>query len=138
MTRQAMIELRGILVEELEYVAERIRHEPDPSKRMFLFSATFGMVDRVMRLRYDRELLLAHTVLNPVYGSFVSRLNALAHGDAVVPLTQHHFNRLAEMTEELAKEINGCAPLHATLEKFNEPAFLTTGAGHYMRMKEQI
>lgn len=138
MTRQGSVELRGMLVEELEGVAERMRHEPDPSKKMFLFSATFGMVDRVMRLQYDRELLLAHMVLNHTYGSFMGRLNALAHGDVVVPLTQHHFDRLTELTEELAKEIKSGAPLHTTLEKFNELAFLTTGAGHYMRMKEQI
>lgn len=138
MTKQAATMLREILVEELDNVAHRMRHEPDPARKMFLFSATYGMTDRVMRLSYDSELLFVQMVLNHVYGSFMNRLNSITHGDSVVPLGQQHFDRLTELTEELAENIKDRNSTYVTLEKLNELAFITTGAGYYMRMNEKL
>jgi len=138
MTKQTRTMLKEMLVEELDNVVHRMRHEPDPARKLFLFSAAYGMADRVMRLSYDSELLFVQNVLNHVYGSFMNRLNAITHGDSVVPLGQQHFDRLADLTEELSEKIKKGEPTHLTLEKFNELAFITTGAGHYMRMNEKL
>jgi len=125
-------------VEELDNVAHRMRHEPDPARKLFLFSATYGMTDRVMRLSYDSELLFAHMVLSHVYSTFLNRLNAITHGDSVVPLGQQHFDRLADLTAELSEQIKKGEPTYVTLERFNELAFTTTGAGYYMKMNEKL
>lgn len=132
------VDLKDMLVDELLSIAGRMREEPDPGMKMFLFSASYGMTDRVMRMAYDRELLLVSLILNHAYNSFMSRLTAYAQGDRVVPLSQEAFDALAELTEELALCIRDGTATNNVLEKMNEMTFLTTGAGHYMRLTGKL
>lgn len=124
---------RDMLVDELSSIAKAMRAEPDPSKKLFLFSAAFGMTNRVMRMEYDQELLLMDLVLNHTYNSFMTRMQSLAHGETVVPLTEQMMDSLSDMTGELANNLSKGKSPYPTLLRMNEIAFLTTGAGHYMR-----
>ncbi len=138
MISEMSVNLKSMLVEELSSIAKAMKEEPDLSKKMFLFSATYGMVDRVMRLAYDRELLMVSLILNHAYNSFLARLTSFAQGDRAVPLTNKAFNRLADLMDELAVKMkNGEATSHV-LEELNELSFLTTGAGHYMKLTGKL
>jgi len=66
-TEGYLVDIDGLLVEELKKVAKLMKDEPDPRKKLYYFSAAFGAVDRVIRVRYDRELSLVAQVLQYTY-----------------------------------------------------------------------
>ena len=138
MISEINVNLKEMLVQELISIAQSMREEQDLNKKMFLFSATYGVADRVMRLSYDRELLMVTLVLNHTYNSFMTRLTAYSQGDRVVPLTNDHFDRLTDLTEALSKAVRDGTPTQSILERLNELAFITTGAGHYMSITKKM
>ncbi len=52
------------LVKELRNVSRKMREEADPSKKVFFYSAAYGIVDRSMRYSFGKELLITNTILN--------------------------------------------------------------------------
>ena len=127
------VDIDGLLVKELENVAKLMKEEPDLRKKLYYFTAAFGIADRTVRVRYDRELALVVQVLQNTYNQFMARFTAIGQGDRVIPLDAKMIDDLADLTEYLAKSIlKDQKETYYLLQKFNELAYYTTGPGYYV------
>ncbi len=127
-------DLKDLLVKELENVVMRMRETPDPSRKLFFFSAAYGVTDRVVRIQYDSELLAITHVLSTVYNQFMARGSAIGQGERVVPIEPEMMVKLADLTEQLAEHIKKETSPYDTLQRFIELSFRTTGPGYYMHI----
>ena len=129
-----MEELTG----ELRLVSERMKKEQDIPKKLFYYSAAFGCTNRVLRIEFDPELLLADLVLNTAYGLLLGRLQTFSSGDRVVPLKQDSIDELADCVAELADSFENRNDCCHILQRIASVAFQTTGAGYYMSITGRI
>lgn len=126
------IDLKKELAEELRNVADKMRHEPSPMKKIYIYSAAYGIVDRTMRYDFSKDLLLAFTVLNVTYNSLGERAKALQSGDQNVPLTIEQLNKAADLVDDLGGAFQNDDDIDGILKDIALLAYRSTGPGHYM------
>lgn len=126
-------ELKKNVLNELEYVVKKMKEETDPSVKLFFYSAAMGTLDRALRYYFDRELLVAQTVLTFSYQIINDRVNRLKLGDITTPLTEGSFNQLMEGVSELKQAIEKDEVVYPAVEKIMEITYLATGPGFYTR-----
>ena len=126
-------ELKKNVLNELEYVIKKMKEEPDPSIKLFFYSATMGTLERALRYYFDKELLVTHTVLNLSYQIINDRVNHLKLGDITVPVTESSLNQLIEGVSELKQAIEKDEVAYPAVEKIMEITYLATGPGFYTR-----
>jgi hypothetical protein len=68
-------ELRSRIASEFRYAADHMRSEEDPHTKLYYYSALFGEVTRILNLNWDRDLVLAYTVLSATH----SQVAGMAH-----------------------------------------------------------
>ena len=130
--------LKEELVNELKSVSKRMKEEKDPSRKLFYYSAAYGMTNRVMRFEFDEELLLVDALLTITYNAVNTRLQIFLSGDRTVPVTPEILDGLAECVENLASAIEKDKQCYEILQRIMTLSFLTTGPGYYMAVKGQI
>lgn len=130
--------LKEELVKELKSISKRMKEEPDPARKLFLYSAANGITNRVMRLEFDSELLLVDTLLNIIYNSVNARLNMFMSGDRIIPVTREILDGLSDCVKDVAVAIDTGNSCYDILQRMMTMSFLTTGPGHYMGTTGQI
>jgi hypothetical protein len=129
---------KGVLIEELLNISKNMKSTPDFHKKMFHYSAAYGICDRTLRLNYDRELLMVAMVLQHSYNMIIARGQALGHDELTIPLNPDDINHLADLVEKLAIAIRNDVATQQILERINEIAYKTTGAGYYLHISNKI
>jgi len=123
------------LITELKNVAKMMSEEKDIEKKIYLFSAAYGITSRTLRYDFKEDYLLADFVLNGAYNGLIERLNRLKGGDSTVMLESIHFERiqdgLIELSQSFEKNLSPCD----ALKKILSTMYSTTGPGHYLRLK---
>jgi hypothetical protein len=129
-------EMRKLILDEFEYVVKKMGEVDDPFQKLFYFSATFGIVQRVYNIEYNSELVFAHFILNETHKGFTARLHAIrdAH-DTTVAITTEHLERLSNLIKELADKIRENKDHVDTLKKLIILTYSTTGNGFYLYNK---
>jgi len=130
--------LKEELVNELKSVSRRMIEETDPSKKLFYYSAAYGITNRVMRFEFDEELLLVDALLTITYNAVNTRLQIYLSGDRTVPVTPEILDGLAGCVKDLALAIDKDRQCYDILQRIMALSFLTTGPGYYMATKGQI
>jgi hypothetical protein len=126
---------RQELVSELRFVGRKIAEEPDVSKKIYFYSAAFGVFRRLLSTDYDSSMVLAEFVLEVSYNTFNSRATAIRQGDVKVPFIEGFFDRLVAYLEELARRIAENDNIYPALERIMVLAHITTGMGYYLYVK---
>jgi len=129
-------EFRKSIVNEFRLVAKKIREEEDPARKLFFFSATYGVISRVFNFSYDPQLVFIHMVLNASYNTLnaaVTRFESIE--ERAISIPEGLFNKLADATEELADKIEKDEDTYETLQKIAIMCFSTTGNGYYLYEK---
>lgn len=127
---------REELVKEINFVAERMRKEPDPRKKLYYYSGVYGLVNRTFNINFDPELLFMHLILNSTYGIMKSRVDAIILGrDTLIEVPDNLFDRLSDALEELAENVEKNEETYLTLQKIANLAYVTTGNGFYLYQK---
>jgi hypothetical protein len=126
-------ESRNMIVKEIDYIASKMQKAATPEEKLYYFSATYGLINRVVNFEYDDELIFLHFVLQQAYMALQQRLVALTKGgDSIIPLTEKHFDKLLKTTKELGKKIKQGEEITGTLKEFVILAYTTTGNGYYL------
>jgi hypothetical protein len=129
-------ETRRKFCEELRFVARKIDETEDPVQKLFYYSASFGVTQRIYNDEYDSELVFIHYVLNGTHREFTTRLRGIKDArDTAVPLGPEHFEKLTQLTRELSDQIEGDHDVRDTLKNFVILAYTTTGNGYYLSQK---
>ena len=130
---------RDKIIKEFKFIVTKMNSSPTGEEKLYYFSGTYGIVQRVFNLEYDEELVFLHFVLRQIYDAFNGRLNAIKKGgETVVPLTEEQFVKLSELIKKLAEKMTKKEDTIEILKKFVILGYTTTGNGYYMQQQGEI
>lgn len=129
---------RRELVQELRRVENLMRRESSVEKKIYYFSAAYGITSRTFRYSFSNDILLADFVLQGAYNLLKDRLNRLKAGDKTVQLDDIIIERICDGLKLLADRIESRDNLQNALETILSAAYVTTGPGNYLREKNDI
>jgi hypothetical protein len=129
---------RRELVQELRRVENLMRRESSVEKKIYYFSAAYGITSRTFRYSFSNDILLADFVLQGAYNLLKDRLNRLKTGDKTVQLDEIIIERICDGLKLLADRIESKDNLQNALETILSAAYATTGPGNYLREKNDI
>jgi mevalonate kinase len=134
---QISTDFRKILVDELRVVAKKVAdHEIEIHKKIYFFSAAHAVVYRIFNMNFDPELVLIHLVLNSTHGIVQNLHTMIERGDErVIQIPDDFFDKLARLTEELAKAIEEDKNVYEILQKIAINSYSLTGNGYYLYQK---
>jgi hypothetical protein len=135
-------ELRSRIASEFRYAADHMRSEEDPHTKLYYYSALFGEVTRILNLNWDRDLVLAYTVLSATHSQVAGMAHNIGSGrERAIKLTVEHIEALTNAASDLAGyfETDGTdAELYSLLGRISEIGYASTGNGWYLLQKGDI
>ena len=129
---------RKELVAELRRVENYMRNEPDIEKKIYYFSAAYGITSRTMRYTFSKDVLLADAILQVTYNMILDRYKRIRTGDTTVKLSNEHFEKLCEALKSLAKAFDEGESIQKPLEDIITVGFSLTGPGNYLAIKGEL
>jgi hypothetical protein len=123
------------LIKELRLVEALMKKEEDLDKKIYYFSAAYGITNRTYRYSFSKDVLLADLVLNNGYQTLLDRAQRIKAGDRSVLLEKIHFEKIEEGLRQLADAFEKDESILEPLENILTAVFSTSGAGKYIRGK---
>ncbi|MCD4809652.1 MAG: hypothetical protein K8R17_07115 [Methanosarcinales archaeon] len=123
------------LIKELRLVEALMKKEEDLDKKIYYFSAAYGITNRTYRYSFSKDVLLADLVLNNGYQTLLDRAQRIKAGDRSVLLEEIHFKKIEEGLRQLADAFEKDESILEPLENILTAVFSTSGAGNYIRGK---
>lgn len=90
------------LIIELKNIVKMMSEENDFEKKIYLFSASYGITGRTLRYDFKEDYLLADFVLSATSNGLFERLKHLKSGESTIMLENIHFERIQNGLLELA------------------------------------
>lgn len=110
-----------------------MKEEPDPAKKAYYYSAVKGVLERLQRYHYDKELLISVPLTEISYAIINERIAHLKRGDLTVPITEEMLNKLTEGVFDLKQAIETDQPTYPAIEKLMDVAYSASGPGFYTK-----
>lgn len=129
---------RKELVTELRRVEAMMRKEENIEKKIYYFSAAYGITNRTLRYAFTDDYLMADFVLNTCYTGLMDRFKRIRSGDSTVPLEMKHFEKIQEGMRLLADAFDEDTSILKPLETILTATFATSGPGNYLREKGDL
>lgn len=127
---------KKILIDELGYVADRLKKESDIPNKLFVCSAAPAVVYRVLNIEFDPELVLIHNVVQDTYTRIHSTFgNIVAGKERVIMIPEGLFSFLAQSLQDLAHMISEGGDVTIPLGKIAIAGYATAGNGYYLYQK---
>ena len=127
---------RKKIANEFKYVAKSMREEKDIMQKIYFFSATYAMVQRIFNLEFDPYLVLMHNVLQNTYMTINGVLIAITTGqERAIKIPNILFSSLADATDALGDAILKEKDTTEALQKIATLSFAATGNGYYLCQK---
>lgn len=127
---------KKVIVDELRYVANSIRKEAEITKRVYVYSAAYAVVNRILNIEFDPDLVLIHSILQSTYTEINNRLNKIVTGaERVISIDASLFDFLAQSLQDLADVISEDGDIAVALAKIAIAGYATTGNGYYLYQK---
>ena len=126
---------KKIIVDEFRTILELMKNTSNVNEKLFYFSATYGMVSRILNIDYDSLLILIHSVLTSTHSSINSLLNNIVNNSfAFFSIPKNYFEMIEENLKEitLAIDKNNETKIYKVLEKFSVLAYISIGNGNYL------
>ena len=93
---------RKELTTELRRVEAMMRRDESIEKKIYYFSAAYGITNRTLRYAFTQDYLMADFVLNTCYTGLMDRFKRIRSGDNTVPLEARHFEKIQDGLRMLA------------------------------------
>ena len=127
---------RKTIVDEFRYAAKKMKEETEAFRKIYFFSATYGIVFRVFNLEFDPTLVFIHNVLQTTYANIDNILHRIARREeTVIQIPDRVLENLAEAIEELSDEIERDGDVAQCLQKISNIGYVGTGNGYYLYQK---
>jgi len=123
------------LVEEIRFATSQMKKTEFVDQKLYLFSAVWGMSQRIINFDYDPELTFTYLVLKMAYDQINIRINAIKAGDKLIPIADSLFPQIEATLEEMAQKIEKGSPIYPELQKILNLSYTTTGNGFYLSIK---
>jgi len=126
------------LVTELRLVETMMRQEQSIEKKIYYFSAAYGITNRTYRYSFSEDVLIADILLHSIYNMMIERLNMVKGGNTTVSFSPFIFDRICDGLVDLANSFESGENVFEPLKKIATAGFALTGPGNYLREKEEI
>ena len=123
---------KKVIIDEIEYALKNMKDETDEKKKIYYFSATYGIFQRIFNIEYDDDLVFIHFILNSTCNSINARLQI---PDSVIKIPENLFSSLEKATEELLDALKNNRNVYEQLKKFVLLGYVTAGNGYYLYKK---
>ena len=120
------------LIEEIEFVIEKMKSVQDHYSKLYYFSAVYGIMTRIFNFEYNPDLIIAHFVTSSTYNQIKASLD---NPDKAIKIPDELFEKLQERTEELLNAIKKDENLYEVLKMFWLLGYATMGNGYYLYKK---
>jgi hypothetical protein len=122
------------LVKELKYVSKQMKNEDNLEKKVYLYSAAYGITSRTFRYAFSRNVLLMDIVFNATYTMLLERIRLLKQGDLNVnpEILSIAIVSIEKYLSTLARQLDKNQDVYETLERILAAGFATTGPGNYI------
>ena len=121
------------LVKELRKAEAFMKREENIEKKIYYFSAAYGITNRTYRYAFSDDVLLADLVLTAGYQALSDRLQRVKSGDITVKLDEAIFKKIEEGLRQLADAFENNESILKPLKVILTATFSTSGAGNYIR-----
>ena len=126
------------LVKEFRLVETLMKKEENADRKIYCFSAAYGITSRSYRYDFSKDVLLADFVLNAAYQALFDRSQRMKSGDITVLIEPMHFEKIEEGFRLLADAFENNESILEPLENILTISFSTSGAGNYLREKGML
>jgi hypothetical protein len=126
---------RKELVDELRFVQNKMKKEQNPERKLFFFSAAYGITNRTFKFSFSEDVLLADLVLNAAYQQMIDRIMRLKNGDPSVVLDEKSFDNIYDGLKLLADRFENEENIQEPLEMILAASFKFSGPGYYLHEK---
>lgn len=123
------------LVKEFRLVETLMKKEENADRKIYYFSAAYGITGRSYRYSFSKDVLLADLVLSTAYQALFDRFQRMKSGDITVFIEPIHFEKIEEGLRLLADAFENNESILEPLETILTSSFSTSGAGNYLREK---
>jgi hypothetical protein len=129
---------RKELATELRLIENLVRNEPSMEKKIYYFSAAYGITGRTFRYSFSKDVLLADFVLTQVYSLLLDGFNQLRAGSEVIQLDSLHVEKICDALKELAYKLEACENIQEPLQEMLATGFSIRGPGLYLTEKGSL
>lgn len=129
---------RKELVGELRRVEDMIRREPSLEKKIYYFSAAYGITNRTYRYSFSKDVLLADLLLNGIYNMMIERQNIIRGGNTTVSFDPLIMEKICDGLRDLAKNFESGESILEPLKTIAAAGFALTGPGNYLKEKGDL
>ena len=130
---------KKLILDEFEYVLERIVGTESMEEKLYLLSALHGVVNRVMNIEFDSDLIFLHHVLFTTHTAFTGRYDAIKNKKAFpLHITKEIFDKLFLFIGKLYDCLKNNTEIDEILKGLIVLAYTTTGNGYYLYQKGLI
>lgn len=124
-------DLKKRMLDDFDFSIQKIQEEENIRKKLYYFSAIYGVVERIMRLHLEPQLVLVHAVLNLTYNSLMGLVQSRERGDIARELPPNLTETLVEYLTKLRNELAEDKDTYKTLQKIILLGYSATGPGYY-------
>lgn len=131
-------ETRRSIVNEFNYITEKMNKANELGMKLYYFSATYGIMGRIKRVEYDPQILCMEAILQGVYNQLNELSNRYAQGIRIPPPPdQKYFEYFISLVERLSKIIEDekDEEIYKILENMLCFTYSLSGPGYYDREK---
>lgn len=124
---------RKMISREVAYVRGRIKEAETEERKLYYYSALYGIIGRIMRFEPDPQLLFCHFVLNSTYTLLNNQVTAINAGAIQVPLAEDLFDRVDTALKSFQDHVSAKqdGDLYEDLQSLVVAAWSVTGGGFY-------
>lgn len=126
---------RNILAEEIRVARTKMAEEIDSRKKVYYYSAIYGIARRVYNLDFDPHIQFMDFVFNATYNIILGRINTIISGDNTIPISDDFFVRLGNCLQILEERIRNNEDGYDILEKIVSLVSMIEGNGYYLVQK---
>lgn len=108
--------------------------------KIYYFSATYGIINRIMNFYCDSILVFMHQVLKAVHIDLTNRLQRPNRGAVSTSFPTAFIEALFTYLNELIVEFEKKNEdgIRKVLEKFSNLSYATTGNGYYLFLRNKL
>ena len=129
-----------LLLKEFADIIELIDNSENLEDKLYFFSASYGILNRIMNLESDATLIFMHQILQNCFQSITQRLTAKTKQNISSDVPQEMIVQFFSLFKELkiAFGIKDKIRIWEILQRFSNLSYAMSGNGYYMYLRNKI
>jgi hypothetical protein len=134
-------EYKNLIVKEFEDVSRLLKDAKGPNDFLYLFSAAYGILNRIMNIECDPTIVFMHQVLQALHQALQARLQAAGSNPMEpYPFPIEFLPKMTEVLENLRLAIikESESEIYHELLRASNLSYASTGNGYYLYIRKKL